>query len=239
MLEAGWNPFTKEAETPQQQEVKTIKQVIDDCVAMKCATLKKFSHKVYKHVSKYFLIWLEKKCISYLFSGSFTRTMAIEYMDMLAMKGYNQKTYNNHLLTLCTIFNWMIERDIITNNPFSKLPKMKEKQSEHSSFTAPERDRLKTALIDNNKRLYYACQFVYYCMLRRPELASIRVGDIDFENMTIKISGSNAKNGRSEMVTIPKSFEPIIYEMGLHSAPKSHYIFGSKMETFVSFFKQS
>ena len=42
--------------------------------------------------------------------------------------------------------------------------------------------------------------------------------------------GKKAKSWRSESVTIPKSFEPILIEMGIDELPKDYYIFFKNFE---------
>ena len=89
LLADGWNPFIKEVEPTEKQEIKTLKELIDDCVLLKCATLRKFSQKGYKHAAKYFLLWLKNKGMSHIFPNHFTKAMAVEYMDSLLKRGFN------------------------------------------------------------------------------------------------------------------------------------------------------
>jgi integrase len=162
----------------------------------------------------------------------FSEQKARAYFDYcLLERGYSGKTHNIHLSALKAWFTQMLERNIIKVNPFTKIKELPEKMNENVAFTDSERKVVREHLKSNHKRLYYAVQFVYYCFLRRTELIELRVGDIDMERKSIRIPGRNAKNGRSESVTIPKSFEAVLSEMGVNTLPGDYYVFGHKLES--------
>ncbi|NMC57842.1 MAG: site-specific integrase [Candidatus Methanofastidiosa archaeon] len=214
----GWNPF---GESNHQDRTKTICQAIDEILETKRSSMKVKSIRTYNDVANMFKNWIEANEYKYLLPHNFTNTMARSYLDyLLVEKKYAGKTHNGQLGILKTIFNGMLDREIIDKNPFKGIKELPEEMGKNVAYTDEERKKIRDYLYEHNKRLYYAVQFVYYCFIRRSELIQLKVGDIDFNNMTIRIGSSVSKNRKQECVTIPKSFEPILYEVGLDKAPK-------------------
>ena len=224
----NWNPFGNKKVLMD----KPIGQVIDEILATKQSSMKIKSIRTYNDIAKMFKTWLESHGYKYLYPHNFTNILARSYMDyLLVERKYKGKTHNGQLGILKTIFNAMFEREWIDVNPFKGIKELTEEVGKNVAYTDDERKRIRDYLYEYNKRIYYAVQFVYYCFLRRSELIQLKVGDIDFENMTIRISSAVSKNRKQESVTIPKSFEPILYEMKLDQVPKEFYIFGYKFQT--------
>ena len=58
----------------------------------------------------------------------------------------------------------------------------------------------------------------------------IKIGNIDWQNMSIVVPSSASKNRKQESVVIPDSFLPILEEMKLQLLPADWYLFGRKLE---------
>jgi integrase len=227
-LEKGWSPLKDEPKT----KVETITKAVKGVLEVKRSFLRRKSVITHTHIINMFTGWLKDNNYDLLFPENFTPVLARSYLDYLIKdKKYAGKTHNGQLGILKTIFNAMVDREVIVKNPFKGIKEVKEEQGKNVAYTDEERLRIRDYLKEHNIRVYYAVQFVYYCFIRRSELIQLKVGDIDFENMTIRISSSISKNRKQESVTIPKSFEPILYEMGLDKAPKHYYIFGHRFMT--------
>lgn len=230
LLAEGWNPFIKEDDKINKQ-AGLAKDEIFELVELRKPIIRKTTHTAYKYVARAFCNWLRQECKYDILLTAITRKHAQAYADHNIQKGLSPHAYNNHISVLSSFFNDFVEREILTINPFSKIKRLKERDRENVAFTDTERTIIREHLQQQNKRLYYAVQFVYYCMLRRTDLIHLRVGDIDFANKTIRTRGATAKNSRSQSVTIPKSFEKILLEMGLDKADNAHYVFGKNLET--------
>ncbi len=232
LIKSGWNPFEAEVQTGEQLEIKPLVQALREVLEIKRATFTPKSYISYNDILKQFTGWLKKKHLDIVYPDHFTNQHIRNFLDYcLTEWGNSGKTHNVKLNCLRALFNALKDRGGVKVNPCDGIKKLPEKSCEKVAFMDTEREAAKKHLFTNHRRLYYACQFVYYCMIRRTELMLLRVGDIDFESKTIRISGKTAKNGRSESVTIPRSFEPILYEMGLNTAPKDYYIFGKDFDT--------
>jgi integrase len=181
-----------------------------------------------------FLAWLTLYNYQKLRLFQFTPAMAQAYLDcLLVEKGYSGKTHNNQHGILHSFFGAMMipGRKWIDANPFAGVVMLPEDQGDNIPYTEKERADITKYLRENDKRIYYAINFLFHCYIRKTELTTIRVGDIDWINKTIKINSQASKNRIQDSVAIPEAFLPILLEMGLDMAPKHFYVFGKKMGT--------
>lgn len=229
-LAAGWSPV-KGASEPTII-MYSIEECIDRVLTVKNNTLRTKSQQAYKYIAKLFKNWLADRHLLQLRVGSLTHQMCAEYMDYLIVeKNYSNRTHNDHLLVLSTLFNFMVERDWLGKNPFKKIKRKKSGIGRNHAYSQEEREQLGEVLQAKNRRLWYFSQFIYFTFIRRTELCSIRVKHIDINNHTIIIPGENAKNGHQESVVIPVGLEPIIREMQLHKYEPDDYVFGRSLRT--------
>ena len=229
-LKSGLNPLTGNME--DEKPVKPLVQWLNDIMDTKRTVLKRKSVRTYDDILKYFTRWLSKNNIKNILPENFTPIMARGYMDyLLTERKFSGKSFNHQLGILNSFFNGLVDREIIHRNPFKGIRKMQEDTGKFFSFTPDEQLKLKEYLAEHNKRLYYACQFVYYCFIRRSELIQLKVKDINWHSMTITIQSSLSKNRRQESVTIPRALEDVLYEMELDKAHPEHYIFGHRFNT--------
>lgn len=128
----------------------------------------------------------------------------------------------------------LVHRDICKSNPFTAVKKLKEEEGKNVAFTPSEIKKVLNYMRMVNVRLYYATQFVRYGFIRKTELTGLKVGNINLESHTITIPADISKTGKHDCVTIPKSLEKIILEMGLDKADPDLYIFGKGLETCKS-----
>jgi integrase len=226
-LEKGWSPIKDEP-----QKVRTIHKAVKDMYDIKKGSLRRKSQRTYSDIVNMFCGWLEDKAYSHLFPGNFTPVLAQSYLDHLIKdKGYSGKTHNGQLGILKTVFNMLVKRDIIVKNPFQGIAELPEISVMNEPFTDSERALMIDYLQKHNKRLYYAVSFIYFCFLRRSEIIGLKVGYINFEKHTINIPAEVSKNRKSESVTIPRAFEPILLEMELGKYDLEDYIFGRYFKT--------
>lgn len=224
----GFNPFEK--------SVQGDKRVLIDCLremlAIKNLSVRLRSRQSYKHAIDLLSRWMQIKNLSKIEVGDFEKRHAIEFVDWLQKeKSYTGKTTNNTIGDLKVIFYMLVHRDICKSNPFSVIKKLKEAEGKNVAFTPDEAQKVLNYMKKVNVRLYYATQFVRYGFIRKTELTGLKVGNINLRSHTITIPADISKNGKHDSVTIPKSLEKIILEMGLDKADPDLYIFGKGLET--------
>lgn len=233
-LQTGlYNPFKMELANPVEHPAN-LRDAVLKVLELKKSSIKSKTYSKYNEVSRMFLEWCSKFSYDKLRIFQFGSDQAQAYLDyLLIQRTYSGKSHNNQLGVLKAFFNVMTNngRKWIIENPFVDIAELPEDVGNNHAYTDKERDILKNYFLEHDKRMYYATNFLFHGFIRKTELCSIRVGDIDWDNKTIMINSREAKNRIQDSVTISEGFMSILYEMGLDLAPSHYYIFGRGMET--------
>jgi len=230
-LLAGWNPLSNEVE--QVQADHTIAQALESILDIKKSFLTERSYKTYSDQISFFIKWLKLSRYNHLFVQNIPKQLAQQYLDyLLRFKGYGGKTHNIHLGTMITFFNCILDRYPLKSNPFLGISKVPEDVGNNTTYSKLEEKRLDKYLLENNKDFYFATRFVRYCFFRRSELSKLQVKHIRWDNKTIIVPAKSAKNRRQDSVTISKTLEKIILEMGILGLNQDTYIFGHPGKQF-------
>lgn len=121
--------------------------------------------------------------------SSFTLLHARGYIDyLLVERGNAGKTANNQMGYMHGAFAVMLQREMITKNPFSGIAKQKHDIGKNIAFDEKEKRAIAARLRGSDIQLYYFIQFMYHCFIRRSEIIRIKVGDIDWTNKTILLN---------------------------------------------------
>jgi integrase/recombinase XerD len=233
-LADGWDPFSDT--TNKNQSDKTLYSLLDELLEIKRSTLKVKSYRSYNDAKNMLQKWLLEKNMKLIMPGAFTPKTARHFADfMLVDKKYSGKTFNGMIGFLKTYFNMMIEREVISDNPFAKIKRMQHDIGSNHAFSEREKKALIELIKRENKGLYYYVSFMYHCFIRRTELTRLKVGDIDLKNRTIRISSKHSKNRHQDSVSIPDGLLSVIKAMDLSN--DDHYIFGHGMKPGPKYYK--
>jgi integrase len=211
-----------------------VKDAIEKVLDLKRSSLKRKSIRGYTDIKNMFFSWLDLNGYDKLRLDHFTTFMAQDYLDfLLVTRSYSGKSHNNHLGILKAFFNVMNAkgRKWVQENPFVGIEELPENIGGNLAYTEAERELLISYFKIHDRRLYYAVNFLFHGFIRKTELTTIKVGDINWDTRTIMISSDASKNRIQDSITITEGLMKILLEMGLDMAPKHFYIFGSKMET--------
>lgn len=231
---AMYNPFGTTPGVANREHPKNIGDAVDRVFALKKASLKAKSVMGYSDISNRFKFWCGINRFSIIPVYGFNHDMAQAYCDHLLLeRKVSGKTHNNHLNVMKAFFNVMKKRwpALVKENPFCNIDMLPTDVGGNVAYSAKERTTLIDYFKKNDKRVYYAIQFMFHCFIRKTELTYLKVGDINWETGTITINSYAAKSRIQDSVTIPEGLMPILYEMGLDMAPKNFFIFGYAMNT--------
>lgn len=114
-----------------------------------------------------------------------------KYIEYLAGKGLAPITRGRRLATLKSLFGYLYSQGKIKSNPTSQVRMPKRRDKEPSYLSEEEYKRLLKAVKDNASRYYIERDTAILTMLigtgiRLNELVELNVGDVDFNNRTIK-----------------------------------------------------
>lgn len=200
---------------------------LEEILEVKKQLLKPNSFKDYRLEAKQLTDWV-KANHEKLRLIEFTYAMAIRYLDeSQRKKGLTNRTRNNKLAYLRTLFNDLISRRYIEENPFTNIRKEKQLEPQNYPFREHEKSLLIPEMKEKDMQLYFACQFLYYLFVRPSELIAMKVDQIQWKQHQVMVP-NHFKSGRAKYLTISENFEKVLYEMNLHNCKPDWYVFGKK-----------
>ena len=221
-LKSGFNPF--EQSTLNKNLIVAINEVLE----IKKHTTSNRTYKTYVSTSGIFIAWLKTNGLNTLFATDWNKQKTHLFLDyLITQKKYSNRSHNNILIAMRTIFNNMYERELVQINPFKMCKKLPVKQSEISFFNANDRQVIKENLPHDHYELFCISQLIYYCFLRPAEIVRLQIKDIDFEQKQITITGTKSKNGKTQIVVMPNDLIETLQKLQLNSYPNNYFVFGT------------
>ncbi|MDO7873689.1 hypothetical protein Q5H93_03010 [Hymenobacter sp. ASUV-10] len=150
----------------------------------------------------------------------------LAFLDNLAARGMEPKTYNGYRDTLSAVFNYLLKLEAVNRNPVRGVDRRKVVASDmHQPYTEQQRQAIREEIARrDDEQLQLFISFVYYCFIRiGSELRLLQVRDL--LPGTVRVPGSRAKNDQAEHVAIPRQLEALIQQYGLRSYPADFYVF--------------
>jgi len=175
-----------------------------------------------------FCKWLQSSGHAQMTIGALSAVHVKEFMHYLKTeRKLSNTTANDYKHTLSTVWQTFVVDGKITANPW-KMVKDLRNDTQHMPAYTPEVERtISTYLPQHHPQLWLFLQFVYYCSIRpRRELRLLKVENIDFENGTITVPGSLAKNYKARTVIIPN----VLLKQIMHwqQYPLHYYLFSKE-----------
>lgn len=225
-LQGGWNPFITE---DKRKSYTKISYAIKEYVKYQYKIAEKNSMRSYICFANYLSRWINNKGYSSDFKvNQFSTNMAADILEELRNNpNVSYRTYNNYLAFFRAIWNWFIDYNYASANPFSKFKKFPKKLyiKTRLPFSEDDRKALMQLLLKQNLNYLCICYLCYYCLLRPKEISFLKVKDIDLYKQTIFIRAEIAKNDRDSIRTIPDAALEVLKNMKLATAEPDDYLF--------------
>lgn len=228
-LENGWNPYI-EHEAPRA--FTPLNVALDTFMRSREKEFRPATIRMYKSFIEAFFPWVQGYFRSeVVYVVQVDKLCASSFMQYVQFgKGVSLRTWNNYLNGITTIFNWMIEYNYHTINPFAGIRKKSTPVKRRLYLNEAERAKVKKYLEANNRPFLRVVLMSYFTLLRRLELTKIKIQDIDLKKGLLKVWGENTKNKKDAVVTIPQAMRPWLEEMKLDQYPKTWFLFGSNFK---------
>ena len=241
------NKLPPEAET-QQARTFTLKTAIDYALAVKKPSLRITSYPSYKSSVKIFLAWTAGNRLSDMDIAYFDKLRAVYFNDHLLVKcGYSAKTVNGHVSYMKSLFQVLVEREIIVKNPFKNLKKHKEAESRKNlAFNPTQMEDIKKIVEKQDPWLWLFIRFIYYCYLRPNEVRQLKHSYFQLDKRQIFIPSHISKNGKEGYVSIPESFhkeltqsaefnteQEFVFQSRNSNTPPSKNVMGSRYHNII------
>lgn len=143
------------------------------------------------------------------------RGIIIAYKDWLLSEGLQHTTIDRHLATLRSIFQWLVDEDLLKKNPAQNVRFLNPRRlSKTNAFTDEEVRKVlgRPNIHTRTGAMHYAIlNVLFYCGVRRSELCSIRTSHIAQErgHWVLKLTG---KGNKERIIPIvPPVMEAIEY----------------------------
>lgn len=229
-LSQGWNPFI---ETDSARSYYPILSVFDSFLRDK-RDARPDTLRSYKSFIKSLKEFITEKYGENLYAVSFNHQKAIEYIDYTwEAREISAVRYNNILAFCKLLFNWMIEKQYVKENPFSGISKKKQPPKKRIMDISPkDRKKIREYLSKRNQAYYVIMMFAFHSLLRPKEISYVKIGDIDLKKRTVTVRGSVAKNGNTRYAPIPNVMADLVKELieGVPNPRKNWYLFSTKFK---------
>jgi len=156
----------------------------------------------------------------------FDLNVAIRFFDWKLSKGIGNNTYNSLRGSLITLFNYLVERNIMEVNPFQKTKRKKKTTKLRRFIKKHERDAIAKYIKENDYWMWRALLLQYYCHIRTTEMRRLRFSYFDFKLGLIIIPGEDTKNRQVNIKTIPNSILKFFTDPSFSKQPGNYYVFG-------------
>jgi integrase len=203
-----------------------LKFMIAKVMREKKFSLRKKSYQTYESQVRLFYKWIHKKNLTSV--ADFKKKHAIAFLEDLLSSGHVGTTVNNYKQNFRALFSKIKSAGVISENPFDGIKKYPEERKGSLYFKPEHVEKLRVVISEREAFLWQACQFIYYCFIRPGELRKIVVGDVYLDERKILIRESISKNKKSQFVSIPDSFVPVLTGMNLHEYPEDYFLIGPK-----------
>jgi len=117
-----------------------------------------------------------------------------EYLD-LRFETVSGKSANRDLREINTLFNWLIRKKYIIENPATSIERYKEES--FLKYVPPQED-VNNVMLAANEKEYDILQSIYHTGARAIEIRRLQWEDINFKNRTIKLWTRKRKTGSLE-----------------------------------------
>jgi integrase len=224
-LRQGFNPFAH-----AEKKYTSISVALKEMISIKENSCRKRTSHTYNSMVNKFEQWLNKKNLDKLPVDDFNYTHAQAFMDYTKSKLQNSnRTYNNRLTAMRTIFKMLVKREYIMINPFTTIERLTKEDPSIIAFTVDELMKMQEYLPAWNYDLYVCACLIFYCFLRPQELVRLQVSHFHLKSRSILIPGKVSKNKKQEVVQIPDALVPILRKLDL-KYPSHFYVFAKGMK---------
>ncbi|MCC6635220.1 MAG: site-specific integrase [Chitinophagaceae bacterium] len=189
LLEPDWQPTL-----PKYNDFAS---ALADRLEYKRPAIEPKSYQSYFSILKLFTAWYRKERINN------KHINPAEYVRHLQINGYHKNTIRNKILVLKGLTNEIIEDGLLNKNPFEKIKLKKVKAKSKLPFSREQVYLIKQYLLNYDKQLWEACEFLYYLYLRPNEVRSLKVEDIIYTEWRVFLSGNIAKDDDNIYKAVP------------------------------------
>ncbi len=223
-LSQGYNPFYIHEDS---RLLERLTAVIDKFLREKERELRINSLRSYKSIiGKELRQWVE---LNYpiITASTFTKNIAVRYMDFITEKGVSNTTYNNTRKLLSSFFSWCVEKCYAKENPFANIKSKRKEEKKRILVTSEVRRKITEYLEqENNIGMQVAINLIYSSLLRPKEVNELKVKNVNLDEKYILVPNEVAKNHNERKATLSNHTVELLKKLHIESLPKEYYLLG-------------
>lgn len=226
-LKTGWTPFSKSG-----GEYTTLTKAVEFYLEnKKPPVLRPRTYSSYKSHLGLFNGFMVKNKIQLEYVNRFSKFDAQKFMHDTRIKNkHSNRTHNNLLTTMRTMWNFFVKMDYCTKNIFLFVEPLMEEQPSIIPYTREELLLISNTLPSYNPELWEIAQLIFYCFLRCQEIVRLKFENFDLDRGLIFTDGASTKNKESNAIVIPTPFLTTINVEKFKSNPKQWFVFSKKLK---------
>lgn len=232
-LATGWSPYN---ELRNAKTFHTLVSGLESFIKHKERDLangvfREDSMRTYRSQVKILTEYLTAKKLQDIQVVRFDRNEANEYLDYVYLKKkLSARTWNNYVIMLRTIWNWLIEKNYCAENPFLKI-RIKPKQEKQRIIISQDWiSKIVDYFDENDPNMSIVCALVYSSFMRPSEICKTQIEDIQLDKNGIYLKGSKTKNKKARWCLLPNTLVNRIKALKLEKYPRNYYLFSTNLE---------
>ncbi|OGU58261.1 MAG: hypothetical protein A2V66_03480 [Ignavibacteria bacterium RBG_13_36_8] len=161
----------------------------------------------YKYAVQIFIIHCKDNPVEY-----YSRNEHNYFVSKLKERNYSQYSINNYVTHLFILFNWLIKKKYITENPFIRIKIMGKNEVKPIPF--PDLEKIYNNLTERKLIKHYnLVKLTYLCAFRKSESIACRKEDFDLKNKIIYVR--NLKGKRIDTIPMLSDIEDFLKSLDM------------------------
>lgn len=163
--------------------------------------------------------------------SEFGHRHALAFLDYaLFERKVGARTHNNYIERMRAMFTELVDREYISDNPFSGLKKKRESGKQRRAFDEYERDIVADYITRHDTWLMLGVLLQYHCFIRPIEQRRLRFYMISLKEGIIRMPADITKNKENAIVTIPDAIIPALAEYNFNQYDQRWLVFGANSQ---------
>lgn len=192
------------------------------------SSLRPKTYRNYKLYGNDFIKWLKAKGYENIKATDLNKMVVDKFRKFLTDNNYANRTINNYLDHVQTLFEYLVSIELATENPFKKVDRLPVGMGRNIAFTKIQQKELVKFMEENCPEMLTLCKFMYYTMARPNEIANMRVKWVGMKATDkIYLPEEISKSTIERNITITGELQKVLDGMKLDSARPDWYLFSS------------
>lgn len=228
-LMSGWSPFVSNSSSRSMQKISSVlEQYVSylDAMELKKA-MKHNTVRDYKSRVNILKEYISSMPVPVSVVYELDKLFVGNFLDYLFLdRDVSARSRNNYKTWLSSLYEWLIEKQYVTENYALAYPTIAEDEKFRQPLTKEQLSRLRSYLYEHDRHFLLAVMMEYYTFIRPIELVQIRLSDISIEHQTVFVAASVSKNRRDGMVALNSKIIKLMAELCIFNHHSGCYLFG-------------